>query len=97
MKGLVSGLLRVEQHLGAIAHHAGRWFLGMGQRVPGAAPKRRAFALVAAAEDGDLPAALGQRPGELLHHRGLAGAPDSEIPDHDDETASGGHAGCARG
>ena len=85
--GLVAGLFGIEQHALAIAHHARRRLLRVREAVPRPAPEGGRLALVAAAEDGDAAAALGQRTGKLFHHRRLAGAAHRQVADHDHQAA----------
>ena len=83
--GLVAGLLAVEQHVRAVAHNARRRLVGVREAIPEFFPKRLGLALVAAAEDGDAPAAVAQRPRKFLDHWRLARAAHSQVADNDNE------------
>jgi len=89
-EGLVAGEFGIEKEGAAIGNDAGRMAVLDGAKaVEETLRKRDGLAFVAAAEDGDLAAPLGQFAGEELHHRRLAGAADGEVADADDEAAEG--------
>ncbi len=79
---LVAGLVRIEQQRFAVADDARRREpLHAGEFDEQAFQQRALGALVAAREDGDAPAALGQGTGEFFHDGRLAGAADGEVAD----------------